>query len=205
MVRDDAIAQEIKNLSQRDEPLRISPARGSCTSVLEALANLIPGVDVAADVAMLADVAGTVSEYSRLTIDATAALNFIKDGPQSFEDLQVSSSDYEQFSTYDEFVKVGLSAGSMAKRFGQRRRRKSIPSHRHARWRERGQNSARSNCKILIILSILPTILHEAVNDEYLRTLPNPNMNLYQWLQTQPYEVQREEGLEILRELQILK
>jgi hypothetical protein len=30
-------------------------------------------------------------------------------------------------------------------------------------------------------------------------------MNMYQWLQTQPYEVQREEGLIILRRLQILK
>jgi hypothetical protein len=51
----------------------------------------------------------------------------------------------------------------------------------------------------------LPTLLHEAVNDEYLKPSPNPNMNLYQWLQTQPYDVQREEGLRILRELHILK
>ena len=30
-------------------------------------------------------------------------------------------------------------------------------------------------------------------------------MNVYQWLQTQPYEVQREWGLKILRDLHILK
>ena len=51
----------------------------------------------------------------------------------------------------------------------------------------------------------LPTILHEAVNGEYLKKSPSPNMNMYQWLQTQPYDVQREEGLKILRELHILK
>jgi len=52
---------------------------------------------------------------------------------------------------------------------------------------------------------ILPTLLHEAVSDEYFGPSPVPNMNLYQWLQTQSYDVQREEGLRILRELHILK
>jgi hypothetical protein len=28
---------------------------------------------------------------------------------------------------------------------------------------------------------------------------------MYQWLQTQPYDIQREEGLRILRDLHILK
>lgn len=51
----------------------------------------------------------------------------------------------------------------------------------------------------------LPTILHEAVNAAYLDSSPDPNMNMYQWLQTQPYEVQREEGLKILRNLHIVK
>jgi hypothetical protein len=31
------------------------------------------------------------------------------------------------------------------------------------------------------------------------------NMNWYQWLQTQPYDVQRGKGLEILQKLHILK
>ena len=30
-------------------------------------------------------------------------------------------------------------------------------------------------------------------------------MNMYQWLQTQPYDVQREEGLKILRNLYIIE
>ncbi len=51
----------------------------------------------------------------------------------------------------------------------------------------------------------LPTLLHEAVTDEYKKRSPNPNMNMYQWLQTQPYDVQRKEGLNILRDLHILQ
>ena len=64
---------------------------------LEGIANLIPGVDVAADVMMMADIARTVSEFKRLAVDATAAFDFSKKGPHSLEDLQVSSSSYEEF------------------------------------------------------------------------------------------------------------
>jgi hypothetical protein len=53
---------------------------------------------------------------------------------------------------------------------------------------------------------ILPTLLHEMASDEYLGPAPDgSNMTLYQWLQTQPYEVQREYGLKNLRDLHILK
>jgi hypothetical protein len=53
---------------------------------------------------------------------------------------------------------------------------------------------------------MLPTLLHEVVSDEYLKPAPDDsNLTLYQWLQTQPYEIQREYGLKILRDLHILK
>ena len=51
---------------------------------IEALGNLIPVVDVAADVAMAADIALTVAEFRKLAIDAAAALDFVKDGPHSW-------------------------------------------------------------------------------------------------------------------------
>lgn len=52
----------------------------------------------------------------------------------------------------------------------------------------------------------LPTLLHEEVNAEYMKPAEqNPSMSMYDWLQTQPYDVQREEGLKILRKLRILK
>jgi hypothetical protein len=53
---------------------------------------------------------------------------------------------------------------------------------------------------------ILPTLLHEMVSDEYLKPPPeDASLTLCQWLQTQSYEIQREVGLNILRELHILK
>jgi hypothetical protein len=52
----------------------------------------------------------------------------------------------------------------------------------------------------------LPTLLHEAVNAEYSKLLQDgTGMTMYQWLQTQSYDIQREEGLKILKRLNILK
>ena len=62
-----------------------------------------------------------------------------------------------------------------------------------------------SSCRTPTTFIILPALLHEAVSAEYLRPKEKTNMTLYQWLQTQPYDIQREEGLKILRNLHILK
>jgi hypothetical protein len=53
----------------------------------------------------------------------------------------------------------------------------------------------------------LPTLVHEAVSAEYLKPAPaDETKTLYEWVQSQPYNIQREEGLRILREkLRILK
>lgn len=171
---------------------------------LEGLANLIPAVDVAADVLMAADIARTVIEFRKLAVDAAAALDFVKDGPHTLEDLQVSSDDYEQFSSYDEFYKAELSVELLAKRFGP-----AVDGQQYHHIVTQGgagaDNIPSEQLQNTDNIVRLPTILHEAVNGAYLKDSPNPNMNMYQWLQTQPYDVQREEGLKILRGLHILK
>jgi hypothetical protein len=198
-----AITQDIKARINRQE-LRLGLVAALHIG-LETLANLIPGVDVAADVAMVADLARTLSEYRKLAIDAAAAFNFIKAGPHSIEDLQVSSSDYEEFSNYDQFLKVGSNPDQMAKRFGSA----GAGNQYHHIVTQGGANADKippeqlQNTENIIIL---PTLLHEAVNDEYLKPAPDGSKRtLYEWLQTQPYDIQREFGLKILRELHILK
>lgn len=171
---------------------------------IEALANLIPGVDVAADVAMAAKIAQTAFEYRQLAIDAAAAFDFVKEGPHSLEDLQVSTSDYEEFSSSDQFAKSELSFDQMAKRFGgagDGNQYHHIVTQGGANARSFSPQQLQNTDNIII----LPTLLHEVVSDEYLEPSPDPSMNLYQWLQTQPYDVQRKEGLRILRYLHILK
>ena len=171
----------------------------------EAAANAIPLVGVAADIAMLIDLANTISEFKQLKINADAAIDFIKNGPYSFEQLQVPSpGGYEEFSSYYEFRKDVFPGWLLEKRFGPAGDGKQ---HHHL-VTQGGANEGKIPSERLhntdnIIR--LPTLLHEAVNAEYLRESPEPNLNMYQWLQTQPYEVQREKGIQILRELHILK
>jgi hypothetical protein len=81
------VTQEIKRRITRNE-MRLNLVAALHIGV-EALANLIPGIDVAADVVMAADIARTASEFTKLAIDAAAALDFVKDGPHNLEDLQV--------------------------------------------------------------------------------------------------------------------
>jgi hypothetical protein len=197
-----ALTQQIKDRIKR-EKLRINLVAALHIGV-EALANLIPGVDVAADVALVAEITRTFSEYRKLAIDAAAAFDFVKKGPHSLEELQVSSSDYEEFSNYDQFAKGELSPDQMAKRFGgagDGNQYHHIVTQGGANGRNLSPQQLHNTDNILI----LPTLLHEVVSDEYYRPSGVPNMNMYQWLQTQPYEVQHKEGLRILRDLHILK
>jgi hypothetical protein len=197
-----ALTQEIKDRVNRKK-FRLNMVAALHIGV-EAVANLIPGVDIAADVAMAAKIAQTVFEYRQLAIDAAAAFGFVKEGPHSFEDLQVSTSDYEEFSSSDQFAKGDLSFDQMAKRFGgagDGNQYHHIVTQGGANARSFSPQQLQNTDNIII----LPTLLHEMVSDEYLEPSPDPNMNLYQWLQTQPYDIQRKEGLRILRDLHILK
>lgn len=59
-----------------------------------------------------------IPDLPEAAIDAAAALDFVKDGPHSLEDLQVSSNGYQEFSSYDQFNKGGLPQELLAKWFG---------------------------------------------------------------------------------------
>ena len=177
----------------------------------EAAANLIPILDAAADAAMALDIVHVISEYCKLATNTTAALDFAQKGPQNLEDLQVSN-EYEEFADYGAFLKVELVTAIMEKRFGGA----GAGFQYHHIVTQGGVNTTNippeqlQNTDNIIRL---PTLLHEEVNAEYLKLGPDPSaknadgsqMNIYQWLQTQPYEVQREIGVKILRDLHILK
>ena len=172
----------------------------------DAAANLVPILDIAADAALVLDIADTVSQFWKLATDVTATLDFAKQGPHSFEDLQVSSSDYEEFSSYRDFIKGDLTEEAMVEKFGGA----GDGCQYHHIVTQGGANA--DNIPVEQLQNTdniirLPTLLHEAVNGEYLKSAPDGSgMNIYQSrLQTQPYEIQREEGLKILRQLSILK
>lgn len=171
---------------------------------IEGLANLIPGVDVAADVALVAAVARTNLEYSQLAVDAAAALDFVRQGPHALEDLRVSSS-YQEFRNYGAFVKGELDPNVIAKMFGSPGAGKQY-HHVVTQGGSNGRKLPAESLQNTDNIIPLPTLLHEVVTDEYRRPAPDSSgRTLYQWLQTQSHQIQREMGLSILRELRILK
>jgi hypothetical protein len=149
-------------------------------------------------------VVGTIDDIRKLADEINVALDFLKKGPHTLQELQVPSHDYQQFSSYDQFIKVQFPLDAMSKRFGGAgdgyqyhhivtqggANDKNIPA-------EQLQNTEN--------IIRIPTLLHEAVNDAYSQPKEGTNMTVYEWLQTQPYDVQREEGLKILRKLRIIE
>jgi hypothetical protein len=147
--------------------------------------------------------ANTAAEFIKLKIDADAAIDFIKKGPYTLDQLKVPARNgYEEFSSYDAFYKNARRI--VDKRFGP-----AGPGLQYHHIVTQGganeDNIPPEKLHNTDDIIVLPTLLHEAVNAEYMKESPDPTMNMYQWLQTQPYEIQREEGLKILRKLNILK
>jgi hypothetical protein len=197
-----ALTDKIKNLVKRDR-LRMNLTAALHVGI-EALVNLIPGVDVAADVMVLTEIARAAVEYRKLSIEAEAALKFVQNAPYSLEDLQVSG-DYKEFPSSAAFVKALISAELMSKYFGSAGEGSQY-HHIVTQGGVNADNIPATQLQNTDNIIVLPTLLHEIVSDEYLGPAPDgSHLTLYQWLQKQSPDVQRDYGLSILRSLHILK
>jgi hypothetical protein len=171
----------------------------------EAATNLIPILDVAGDIALAYDTAQTILKFKDLAEDIKAASDFVKQGPHTLEQLEIPTTSYEEFPDFIALKKGDPILDLLEKRFGSA----GDGWEYHHVVTQRGENEKNIPAEQLhntenVIR--LPTLLHEAVNAEYQKTAKeNPEMTVYKWLQTQPYDVQRERGLQILRDLRILK
>lgn len=171
----------------------------------ETAAAAVPVVDIAADAALALDIARAVTDFIKLAVDAAAAFSFVQKGPHTLADIQVTTGNYQEFANYDAFLKMQLWFEHFAKQFGSA----GAGRQYHHIVTQGGLNSVNIPAERLQNtdnIITLPTLLHEAVNAEYMKPAPDGSaMNVYRWLQTQPYDVQREYGLRILRGLNILK
>lgn len=198
------VAQDVIERIRRIKARRA--LRTEALAVLRLAAELavdaVPGIGLAADAATLIDMANTIAELKKLKIDADAAIEFVKHGPYSLDELQVSSN-YEEFSNYGDFIKDAAYIALIVKRFGGA----GSGNQYHHIVTQGGANTKIPPEQLQNTDNVipLPTLLHEAVNAEYSSRWKDTNMTRYEWLQTRPYDVQREEGLKILRELHILK
>jgi hypothetical protein len=130
----------------------------------------------------------------------------VKKAPYALAELQVRSpQNYEEFSRYDQFTKIKLEQGDLFKRFGPA----GDGYQYHHIVTQGGTNTTSVRPELLQNtdnIVRLPTLVHEAVTAAYREpACADRTKTLYEWLQAQPYSVQRAEGLRILRKLDILK
>jgi hypothetical protein len=75
----------------------------------EVAANIIPIIDILADVMLANDIITLAREWQKLKIEQQAVSDFIKKAPYSLVELQVRSPlGYEEFSRYDLFIKITI-------------------------------------------------------------------------------------------------
>jgi hypothetical protein len=146
---DAEIASEVKARA-----LRLAARRAMRTAAIkllrfsvEAAANLIPIVDVVADVAMVLDVADTVSQFWKLANDVTATLDFANKGPRSFGGAPSFVRWIRAVFELRRFCEGRIHARDDDKNVRRCRRRLPVSSHRHAGRREREQHPGRTTSK----------------------------------------------------------
>lgn len=74
---------------------------------VESVGDLIPGLDVVAGAATIADLAAMADEDAALKRETDAAIAFVQNGPYGLEQLRVSPED-KAFSSYGAFRKIDL-------------------------------------------------------------------------------------------------
>ena len=167
--------------------------------------GFIPGAELISAYGEIAELVQMAAEFKQLKTDADAALAFAAHGPYDLDELRPPGAvDNEQFGSFNEFKKIQQTDALTHKRYGPA----GAGYEYHHIVTQGGENQNNIPTEMLQntenIISI-PTIYHEAVNAAYSANRPGTNMSVYEWLQSQPYSVQREEGLQILHDLKIVK
>jgi hypothetical protein len=170
----------------------------------EIAANLVPALGEAADIAMVAQLAETFSEFQQLDTDTKAALDFLANGPYSLEDLRVSPAS-ESFSSFQEFKK-GLSfLEYLLKRFGAA----GDGYDYHHIVEQGGTNAdafATQDLQSTNNIVRIPTLLHEAINSVYsVNSAQNPDITFREQIRNEPFAQQREDGIGVMRGLGIIQ
>jgi hypothetical protein len=162
----------------------------------EAASNAIPGLNVAADIALITDLAVMASEFATLKRDTDAAIEFIKKAPYRLEDLRVDPQD-RSFGSYPAFKKIDL-----LKFYGPAGA--GFEYHHIVRQSAKGEitlaelNSTRNIIRI-------PRILHEEISSIYSRRNGDANPSRRDAIDDTSFERQFKDGLKILRDLGIIQ
>jgi hypothetical protein len=176
--------------------LRVLSPKRALRLTGEIASNVLPGIDIVGDAALIADVADMVEEFEALKTDTDAALEYIERGPQNLDDIRVSTKD-ESFSSYSSFTKEDL-----AKRFGS-----AGEGYEYHHIVEQSAGDAIPTEEIQSTRNIvrIPKILHEEISAE-----SSSNSETYQGrvrdsLRGKSFDEQYQHGVNLMRNLGIIQ
>jgi hypothetical protein len=144
------------------------------------------------------EIGQTIEDGIALDRDISAAELYVRNGPQALEDLRISAED-RSFSSADAFKKDAL-----GKFYGP-----AGPGYdyHHIVW-QGGANADNIPAELLHStenMVRIPRLLHEEITAAYSEDYEHTGKSLREWLDTQPYDVQRAEGIKVMRRLGIIK
>jgi hypothetical protein len=169
----------------------------------ELLGSAIPIVD-AIDFALLTkDIYDATKEYADLTAQGEMAVNFIKNGPYTLDQLRATPED-KSFSSFDAFKKTDMDDKAPIDKFAG-------PAGDGYEWHHIVEQG--SNGQILDTADLqstrniirLPKALRDIISSEYARNDQGLGTTFRKSLSGKPFEEQLQAGLGKLRELNILK
>ena len=191
--------QELKRL----KALREFRAAAQAALVLLRTAPLeeIPGVDVVASIEAVAELGRIAIELGNDENEINKAIDFVKHGPYTLDQLRVDEND-GGFSSFDAFKKT-----SLVELFLRRYPGEAGEEYHHI-VEQGGANEDNFPAKELHStqnIIPLPGPIHDLVSAKYSQQYDKTTMTVRQWQQTQSFAEQYKYGLEVLRDLGILK
>ncbi len=162
----------------------------------EAGAELVPGAEIPATASMIDDFVEMSEEIVAGNKDIKAATEFVRQGPRLLDDLTVAARD-ETFSSFDAFKKLDLE-----KRFGP-----AGEGYEYHHIVEQGPHAVLLPAEQLQSTSNIvriPRLLHEEISSIYATSKGIGGISIRQAVRGEAFDVQREAGLRILRQVGVL-
>lgn len=203
--KDETLVEEsAEHKLERLKALREFRAAAKAVLVLLRTAPLeeVPGIDIAANIKAVADLAQIAIELGNDEREINKAIKFAQNGPYSLDDLQVSGNG-DSFSSFSDFKKI-LLMEAILRAYGA-----AGPGEEWHHIVEQGGDNAKnfSPEQLHSTQNIipLPGPVHDLVTAEYAKEYDKSGKSVREWLSGQSFQDQWNEGVKILRNLGILK
>ncbi len=171
-------------------------SRHALRLAVEAAGDAVPGVDLAAGEATIAELIAMAEEFATLKRAGDAAIEFVRNGPYSLEQLRVSP-DSEAFSSFAAFKKFELD-----KRFGPAG---DGYQYHHIVEQSASGDIPESELQSTANIVRIPTLLHEEINSRYSKwereLIGSPRSNL----NGANFDGRWNAGLKVMRDIGILR